>query len=93
MTGPFIVNAGGVEVRAVGTAFNVNLQSKSVAVLVTEGKVAVERVDPNTLSGGAQVEPLETNPLPHLLHAGERTVAVDLTTSAESKIETVPPPR
>ena len=38
---PFIVNAGGVEVRAVGTAFNVNLRTQVVEVLVTEGRVAV----------------------------------------------------
>jgi transmembrane sensor len=38
-TRPFIVNAAGVEVRAVGTAFNVRLEAKSVEVLVTEGRV------------------------------------------------------
>jgi len=38
---PFIVDAGGVEVRAVGTAFNVRLEEKSVEVLVTEGHVKV----------------------------------------------------
>lgn len=39
---PFIVEAEGVEVRAVGTVFNVRLDSSSVEVLVTEGKVSVE---------------------------------------------------
>lgn len=39
---PFIVRAGGVDVRAVGTAFNVRLDAKSVEVLVTEGKVRVD---------------------------------------------------
>lgn len=38
---PFIVDAAGVEVRAVGTAFNVRLDPLNVQVLVTEGKVAV----------------------------------------------------
>jgi transmembrane sensor len=38
---PFIVDAGGVEVRAVGTAFNVRLEEKAVEVLVTEGRVKV----------------------------------------------------
>lgn len=38
---PFIVQAGGVDVRAVGTAFNVRLEPKSVEVLVTEGRVQV----------------------------------------------------
>lgn len=38
---PFIVVAGGVRVRAVGTAFNVNFHSSRVEVLVTEGAVRV----------------------------------------------------
>jgi transmembrane sensor len=38
---PFIVRVRGVEVRAVGTAFNVRLKGESVEVLVTEGKVGV----------------------------------------------------
>ncbi|MES2692061.1 MAG: FecR domain-containing protein [Verrucomicrobiota bacterium] len=38
---PFIVNAGGVDVRVVGTIFNVRLRSESVDVLVTEGRVRV----------------------------------------------------
>ncbi|MGH7958897.1 MAG: FecR family protein [Opitutaceae bacterium] len=38
---PFVVEAAGVDVRAVGTAFNVRLRSESVEVLVTEGKVRV----------------------------------------------------
>ncbi|MBC7366877.1 MAG: FecR domain-containing protein, partial [Undibacterium sp.] len=37
-TRPFIVSAGGVAVRAVGTAFNVRLATTAVEVLVTEGK-------------------------------------------------------
>ena len=56
-------------VRAVGTAFNVNLQSAAVDVLVTEGKASVsevERVDPNALQRLA-VKPL------HLV-ANERAV-------------------
>ncbi len=38
---PFVVEAGGVAVRAVGTVFNVRLGSAAVDVLVTEGKVRV----------------------------------------------------
>lgn len=40
---PFVVTAGGVEVRAVGTAFSVRHAEGQVGVLVTEGRVAVER--------------------------------------------------
>ena len=38
---PFVVEAAGVAVRAVGTAFNVRIDSAAVEVLVTEGKVSV----------------------------------------------------
>ena len=38
---PFVVAAGAVEVRAVGTAFSVDFGKTAVDVLVTEGKVAV----------------------------------------------------
>jgi len=41
---PFIVSASGVDVRAVGTAFNVRLGRQAVEVLVTEGKVRVDHV-------------------------------------------------
>jgi transmembrane sensor len=40
---PFIVRAGALEVHAVGTAFNVNLQSAGVDVIVTEGRVQLTR--------------------------------------------------
>lgn len=43
---PFIVTAGAVAVRAVGTEFAVKLASGEVGVLVTEGRVAVERLPP-----------------------------------------------
>jgi len=39
---PFIVEAGGVSVRAVGTAFNVRLDDHAIEVLVTEGRVRVD---------------------------------------------------
>lgn len=42
---PFVVVAAGVEVRAVGTAFNVRLGEKQVEVLVTEGRVKVEQFE------------------------------------------------
>lgn len=38
---PFIVQAGRVAVRAVGTAFDVRLRAEAMSVLVTEGKVRV----------------------------------------------------
>lgn len=47
---PFIVTAGGVDVRAVGTAFNVRMGTDALEVLVTEGRVQVgsHLGEPNT---------------------------------------------
>jgi len=42
---PFLVETGGVTVRAIGTAFNVRLDPASVEVLVTEGRVGVQRIE------------------------------------------------
>ena len=39
---PFIVSVAGVDVRVVGTIFNVRLRAEAVDVLVTEGKVRVD---------------------------------------------------
>jgi len=39
---PFVVDVGGMDVSALGTAFNVRLDSHSFEVLVSEGKVKVE---------------------------------------------------
>lgn len=38
---PFVVDAGGLRVRAIGTAFNVSRAAARTEVLVTEGRVAV----------------------------------------------------
>lgn len=54
---PFIVTAGSLRVRAVGTAFNVNLQPARIEVLVTEGKVGLEQGD-RPLPAGSGLEPL-----------------------------------
>jgi transmembrane sensor len=45
-TTPFVVVAGGVAVRAVGTAFNTRLDADAVEVVVTEGRVAVAKLNP-----------------------------------------------
>lgn len=47
---PFVVRAGEVEVYAVGTAFSVQLGRAAVEVLVTEGRVAVDRPAPPTMA-------------------------------------------
>lgn len=55
---PFIVHAGGIDVRAVGTAFNVRVEAAAVEVLVTEGRVGVERAPAGALPPGGE-KPLE----------------------------------
>ncbi len=70
---PFIVSAGGVDVRAVGTAFDVRLGAADVAVLVTEGRV---RVDPP--AGRAVSAPSASS-----LEAGQREL-ISLAASAPS---------
>jgi transmembrane sensor len=42
---PFVVAAGQIEIRAVGTAFAVRNAEDEIAVLVTKGQVAVQRAD------------------------------------------------
>ncbi len=66
---PFIVHANGVDVRAVGTAFNVRIGRAAVEVLVTEGKVQLE--SPSVPS--ADAIPAAAEPLRYVA-AGERAI-------------------
>jgi len=65
---PFIVRAGTVDVRAVGTVFNVRLKTDTIEVLVTEGKVWVEEQTGKTEPGGRKQADIP------LLKAGQRAV-------------------
>lgn len=47
---PFVVVAGGVGFRAVGTAFSVRIEEADVELLVTEGRVSVGKSEANPLS-------------------------------------------
>ncbi len=76
---PFVVSAAGVEVRAIGTAFAVEIGVAAVEVLVTEGRVAVERTPPAEAAGAnarATSGPLA------LLTAGSRAVVERLAPDA-----------
>lgn len=73
---PFIVSAGDVSMRAVGTAFNVRLTAESVEVIVIEGKV---RVGPDNHSRNGAV----------LLMSGQRMQIP--TQTAPPAIENLPP--
>lgn len=84
---PFIVSAGGVEVRAVGTAFSVQLGSTAVDVLVTDGSVAVDRppAGPSPAAVPSTAPPLAT------VEAGKRIV-VDIVPSVTiPEASSVPP--
>ncbi len=64
-TKPFVVQVGETMVRAVGTAFNVRLETGRVEVLVTEGKVQV--------ADGAALQPASAQELP-VVAAGQRAI-------------------
>lgn len=78
---PFIVSAGNIQVRAVGTAFNVRLDPANVDVLVTEGKVALEH------PAAAPAVPAETATT---LVAGQRAM-VGTRERSKPRVETVAP--
>jgi transmembrane sensor len=73
---PFIVNTGGVWVRAVGTAFDIRRELSNVAVLVTEGRVQIDRL----VSGqslGRPISDSQSNTLATqvpVLRAGQRAL-------------------
>lgn len=68
---PFIVQAAGRTIRAVGTIFTVRAKSKSsVSVIVSEGRVAVSNASTGTASGAGSTH---SNSSPtRLLEAGDR---------------------
>ncbi len=72
---PFIVRAGGVDVRAVGTAFNVKLAGPNLEVLVTEGTVHVSQPTPARTTGAETTAPAAVHPVVlAAISAGELTV-------------------
>lgn len=91
---PFIVTAGGVAVRAVGTAFDVRQRDSTVEVLVTAGRV---RVDDASLK--RSLLPSSSAPAanePPLLVAGERAIVPlpsrsSAINAARATVEKVPP--
>jgi transmembrane sensor len=80
---PFVVEAAGVAVRAVGTAFNVRLGAASVEVLVTEGKVRVDDAARGQSLLGATV-----NGEAPVLAAGQ-SATVDLAPTAVPQVATI----
>jgi transmembrane sensor len=77
---PFVVAAGRVAVRAVGTAFNVKLAAEKIEVLVTEGKVKLER-PPAAGAPAAAATPVAATPA---LVQGQRAVITVAAAAAEA---------
>ena len=76
---PFVVAAGGVEVRAVGTAFSVDFGTSAVDVVVTEGKVAVALAP----RGAVAADTARPNPEPLLIGAGHAATVATSSHPAE----------
>ena len=90
---PFQVEAQGIAVRAVGTAFNVRLGAGEVEVLVTEGKVAVSPTETPSLASPPALARAETppNPGPTLLIANERAVVATQGPVTPPRVERIAP--
>jgi transmembrane sensor len=88
VTRPFVVSAGAVDVKAVGTAFAVRFDPKQVAVLVTEGRVAVQMPPPAPETGRAADSTVQ----PIYLDAGARVaLQVGLPSVQLAKVQPLTP--
>jgi transmembrane sensor len=92
---PFLVTAGPVVVRAVGTAFNIRHRAGAIEVLVTEGRIALERDEqpgPALAAGRPRDETgtgLPASGGPTALSAGELAV-IPFTTARGATAPTAP---
>lgn len=92
---PFIVTAAAIDVRAVGTAFNVHMRPTGVEVLVTDGRVAVADARDGrsllTLPSGlpAPNDPRGADSPPSLLTTGKKAVIPIEATSNSPAIASV----
>jgi transmembrane sensor len=84
---PFIVSAASVAVSAIGTAFNVRLDSALVDVLVTHGRVQVATAAPTRAPAPSAGPPA---PAATLLDAGERLTVPLLAVAAAGAAEVTP---
>ncbi|MES2696358.1 MAG: FecR domain-containing protein [Verrucomicrobiota bacterium] len=72
---PFVVEAGGLQVKAIGTEFNVRTSNHAVEVLVTQGRVQLAAATP---------EGLRRTDTP-ILKAGQRAAFADLAELAKDQ--------
>jgi transmembrane sensor len=84
---PFVVQAGRIAVRAVGTAFAVEVEARQIDVLVTEGVVAVDRASGNqgedSPTGRSALEPAAP---PLATVSAGRKVTVETETAAVTAV-------
>jgi len=74
-TRPFVVSVGTLRIRATGAAFNVNLRPGRVDVLVTDGRIDVDR---ELVTPAGKAGPATTSIVPlTALGVGERVVLAD----------------
>ncbi len=89
---PFVVQANGVSVRAVGTAFDVRLEAAAVEVLVTEGRVSV---DPSPRAAAWSGDPAKSRGAPAneaaFVSVGERAVVSLVAVGAAPVVTVVAP--
>lgn len=78
---PFVVSVAGIDVVAIGTAFNVRLAASGVEVVVTEGSVRVSAPDPSAS---------DTPPRPTVVSKGE-LVTVTTALHGEPKVTLLSP--
>lgn len=73
---PFVVSAGGVEVRALGTRFDVRRMNGGARVILAEGRVSVTKADASggwTLTPGQQVVTTQPSPLVEAVNVAAAT--------------------
>lgn len=89
---PFVVSARGVDVRALGTIFNVKIESSAVEVLVTEGRVRVDSgLDRETATPTLANSSGSPPALIESLAANQRA-SISLSTAVEApRVETLTP--
>jgi transmembrane sensor len=91
---PFVVAAGEMEFRAIGTVFAVQLRTTEVELLVTEGRVAVERSPMTNLPVNPAVAEAPSEPLA-IVDAGNQ-VTVERQSSgriATPRVTPISPPQ
>ncbi|MDB6167541.1 MAG: anti-FecI sigma factor, FecR [Verrucomicrobia bacterium] len=82
---PFVVASAGIEVRAVGTAFLVNRRANSVGLIVTEGRVAVERPPAEAAAAHAPQTGAKTEVVPLAFVEAGNQVEIESIAAASSE--------